>query len=336
MASACRDLISLMLQRIDRDPIGELEGVEVERFGRPALDLLLERRVLVQRPDLTELDGCPVQWLGGKPFVFDLEGDHPPEEVDPRQLITYEIDVLALCHALRRASDLAGPPVEEVSGLACFIGAHGSGNRRRFVCFARAVRDDAALDLVPIIRARVGSNPLLLLTARPVELRRRTRQHLEEGRVRVLPLLDALDPATSDPFTLRVAILDRAWTVARSDARLRIDTAGRQAMLDAEEIFLSRLEFAVFTALAEEASDKNGFVPRDDLLQIIEAQRSDPEDPATAASLDNILSRIRRALAARAGIPSSDMTALVETSRKVGHRLNLRRLGLEPTDVAIV
>jgi hypothetical protein len=336
MASACRDLISLVLQRIDSHPIGELDGLEVERFGRPALDLLLERRVLVERPALTELDGCPVQWLGGKPFVFDLEGERLPEEIDPRLLTTYEIDLLTLCHALRRANHLAGPPVEEVSGLVCFVGAHGSGNRRRFVCLARGVRDDAAFDLMSIIRARVGSSPLLLLTARPVELRRRTRQHLEEGRVRVLPLLDALDPATSDPFTLQAAILDRAWTVARSDARLRIDTVGRQAMLDAEEISLSRLEFAVFAALAEEASDKNGFVPRDDLLQIIEAHGSDLEYPATAASLDNILSRIRRALAAVAGIPSSDMTALVQTSRKVGHRLNLRRLGLEPSEIAMV
>jgi hypothetical protein len=83
----------LALQRIDRHPIGEVEGAEVEGFSEAELNCLLEHQILVQRTPLEELDGCPVQWLGGKPYLFDLEGQRPAEEIDPRLLTTYDIDV---------------------------------------------------------------------------------------------------------------------------------------------------------------------------------------------------------------------------------------------------
>jgi DNA-binding response OmpR family regulator len=336
MVSACHDLLCLVLQLTDSHPIGELDGVEVERFGRADLDLLLEHQVLVQRSPIRELDGCPVQWLGGRPFLFDLEGEHPPEEIDPRLLSSYEIDVIALCRALRRANGLDGPPVEALSDLAYFIGTHGTGNRRRSVCVARLLREDNAAEVVCIIRAQLGAGPLLVLTPRRVELRRRTLQHLAEGRVLVLPLIDTLDQAASDPFVLQPGALVRAVSSARSDGRLRVDTAGRSATLDGGEVSLGRLEFAVFSALAEEAAHENGFVPRDDLLRIIEAYRHNPDDLARPENLDNVLSRIRRALAEAVGIHPSKMTPLVATKRGLGHRLGLKRLGLEPSDVVIL
>ena len=126
MASACLDLLCLVLQRIDRHPIGEVDRAEVEGFSEAALDRLLEHRILVQRATLDELDGCPVQWLGGKPYLFDLEGERAPEEIDPRLLISYEIDVLALCRALRRTNRMDGPPADETSPCTHFIGHRGN------------------------------------------------------------------------------------------------------------------------------------------------------------------------------------------------------------------
>jgi DNA-binding response OmpR family regulator len=336
MVSACHDLLCFVLQRIDRDPIGDLDGIDADRFGQAALDSLLEHHVLVQRAPLRELDACPVQWLDGRPYVFDLEGAQPPEAIDPRLLSTYEIDVIALCRALRRATELGGSPVEALSDVAYFIGAHGSGNRRRSVCLARLLRDDNAAEVVGIIRARLGAESLLVLTLREVELRQRNLQHLAEDRVVVLPLIAALDEAAPNPFVLHPGALTRAVSSARSHGRLRVATAGSSATLDGKQVSLRRLEYTVFLALAEEATHEDGYVPRDDLLRIIEAHRIDPEDPASPENLDNVLSRIRRALAEAAGIQTSKVTPLVETKRGLGYRLGLKRLGLEPSDVAIV
>jgi hypothetical protein len=312
-----------------------LYGVDVDRFGPEALQLLLERQILVQQPMLDELDGCRVQWIGTSPFLFDLDADRPPEEVDPRLLSVYEINVLALCRALRRANQLAGPPVAQLSDLAYFIGHRGDGRQRRSVCLARLLRDDTVLDVVWNLRARIGTGTLVLLTPGVVELRRRTLEHLSADRALVAPLLDGLDPDAPDPFALRTAALAGVASAARSDARMQIDTAGWRATLDRREIPLGRQEFAILSALAEEAIDKNGYVGRADLLGILEAYRDNPkEDPATPENLGNTLSRLRRALADAAGIPISEMTPLVETKRGLGHRLGLRKLGLEPGDIA--
>ena len=256
---------------IDRHPVGELDGVEIQRFSEAELSRLLEHQILVQRAPLEQLDGCPVQWLGDRLFLFDLEGQHPAEEIDPRLLTTYEIDLMAFCQVLRRESDLVGPPVEALSDVAYVIGAHGSSNRRRFVCLVRLLCDDNAMEIVCILRARLGTEPLVVLTPNEVELQRRTRQHLAEERVLILPFFDAVDPIASNPFVLRSLALTGVIPSARSAGRLQIDLAGHSAALDGEEVALNRMEFEVFRALAEEAGQKNGYVPKEDLLQVIDA-----------------------------------------------------------------
>jgi hypothetical protein len=326
----------LALQRIDRHPIGEVDGAEVEGFSEAELNCLLEHQILVQRTPLEELDGCPVQWLGGKPYLFDLEGQRPAEEIDPRLLTTYDIDVKALCHALRRATELSGRPIELLSDVAYVIGAHGSGSRRRFICLVRLLCDETATEIVCILRARLGAESLVVLTPRKVELQHRTRQHLAEERILILPLFDAIDQTASHPFVLQSAALTQAIPSARSAGRLQIVAAGHSAVLDGVEVNLSRGEFAEFLALAEEAGQKNGYVPTEGLLQVIDAFRNDPEEPATPENLDNVLSGIRRALTDAAGIPASEMKLLVETRRNLGHRLGLKKLGLGPSDIAIV
>jgi hypothetical protein len=336
MVFARHGLLCLVLRRIDCHPMGDVDGIDTDKFGQAALDPLIEHHILVQRSPLRELDGCPVQWLDGRPYVFDLEGARPPEAIDPRLLTTYEIDLLALCRALRRASQLGGPSVEALSDRVYFIGHHGSGSQRRSVCLARLLRDNTVLDLVGGLRARIGMQPVLLLTPGMMDLKHRTVRYLAEERVLVLPLVDALDQSSWHPFILRSAALTRPISSAQADGRLRVDAARHSATLDGGEILLGRLEFSVFSALAEEAAHSNGYVPRDDLLHVIEAYRHDPENPATPENLDNVLSRIRRALAEAAGIHASEMTPLVETKRRLGHRLGVKRLKLAPSDVVIL
>lgn len=335
MAFVSLDLLDLVLQRLGQHPVGALYGVDVDKFGSEALRPLLERQILAQQSMLDELEGCRVQWVGTRPFLFDPDGDRPPEEVDPRLLSVYEINVLALCRALRRANQLAGPPVAQLSDLAYFMGHRGDGRQRRSVCLARLLRDDTVLDVVWNLRARIGTGALVLLTPGAVELRRRTLEHLSADRALLLPFVDALDREASHPFTMTAAVLARAESGLGSDARLQVDTTGGRATLDSQELSLGRQEFAILSALAEEASDKNGYVSRNDLLAVIEAYRANPADPARPENLDNALSRLRRALAVAAGIPVLEMTPLVETKRGLGHRLGLSRLGLEPSDIAI-
>jgi DNA-binding winged helix-turn-helix (wHTH) protein len=325
-----------VLQRVDRHPIGEVDGVDIERFGSAPLDTLLAHRILVQRSRLKELDGCPVQWFGDKPFLFDLEGERPPEEVDPRLLTTYEIDVLALCRALRRANQLAGPPVVELAEGAYFIGHRGSGRRRRSLCFVRVLRDEKALETIYVLRGHIATGQLVVLTPNMVELRRPTLRGLATENAVVISIPETLvNAASAEPFVLDIPVRLDADASFLASARLRLDTANQIATLDGKEVDLTPREFDVLVALANEAKEGAGFVPRDDLLTIVEAHRRDDDRTAGPRDLENAISRTRRALAVAAGLPSSEGSRTIQSRRGRGYRLRPTALGLEPNDIAI-
>ena len=336
MAFVSLDLLNLVLQRIGQHPVGALYGVDVDRFDSEALELLLERQILVQQPMLDELDGCLVQWIGTRPFLFDLDADRPPEEVDPRLLGVYEIDVLALCRALRRANQLTGPPIEELADLAYFLGHRSGGRRRRSLCLARLLQDGNVLDTLYLLRGHIPAGQLVLLTPRVVELRRPTLRSLAAENAVIVPIPEALASSNSaEPFALNIPVQMDTDADALASARLRLDTGNQIAMLDGKEVDLTPREFDVLVALANEAKQGAGFVPRDDLLTIIEAHRRDDDRTAAPQDLENAISRTRRALAAAAGLPSSEGSQIIQSRRGGGYRLRPTALGLEPNDIAI-
>ena len=184
--------------------------------------------------------------------MFDPEAERPPEEIDPRLLSVYEIDVLALCRALRRANQLAGPPVAELSDLAYFIGHRGHGRRRRSVCLGRLLHDDTVLDVIWNLRARIGIGALVLLTPGVVELRRPDARTSGGGSCSVFF-------HSSRRLTERRRIhsrwAPRCW-LGQSRVRDRMLRAAnryrqRIATLDGREVILAPQEFAVLSRLAE-------------------------------------------------------------------------------------
>jgi hypothetical protein len=245
MACVSLDLLNLVLQRLEQYPIGVLYGVDVEGFGGEALDPLLERQILVQQRMLDELDGCPVQWIGTRPFLFDPDGERPPEAIDPRLLIAYEIDVLALCRALRRANQLAGPPVEELSDLAYFIGHRGSGRRRRSLCLVRLLRDDNVLDTIYLLRGHIAIGQLVVLTPKIVELRRPTMRSVAAEKTVIVSIPETLITTSAEPFALNIPAEMETEADAVACARLRLDTGSRIATLDGGEVDLTPREFDV-------------------------------------------------------------------------------------------
>ena len=336
MALLSPDLLDLVLQRLNRHPICSLDGVDMDTFGSEALKFLLERQILVQQPMLDEVDGCSVQWIGTKPFLFDLDADRPPEEVEPRLLILYEINVLALCRALRRANRLAGPPVAELAEGAYFIGHRGSGKRRRSLCLVRLLRDDRVLEVIHLLRAYIATGQLVVLTPNMVELHRPTLRSLATEGALVVSVSEALvTSASAAPFTLDIPMQLDTEVGAAASARFRLDTGNRIASLDSKEVDLTPREFDVLVALANEAKAGVGFVPRDDLLTIIEAHRRDEDRTAGPRDLENAISRTRRALAGAAGLASSEGIQIIQSRRGGGYRLRPTALGLEPNNIAI-
>jgi DNA-binding winged helix-turn-helix (wHTH) protein len=235
-------------------------------------------------------------------------------------------------HAAARQS----APVAELAEGAYFIGHRGNGRRRRSLCFVRVLRDEKALDTIYLLRGHIAAGQLVVLTPNMVELRRPTLRSLATENAVVISIPEALVNTTSaEPFALEIPVRLDAEARVVASARLRLDSGNRIATLDGKEVDLTPREFDVLVALANEAKQGAGFVPRDDLLTIIEAHRRDDDRTAGPRDLENAISRTRRALAAAAGLPSSEGSRIIQSRRGVGYRLRPTGLGLEPNDIAV-
>ena len=114
--------LALLLRRIDRHPVGGLDGVEFETL-EPALGRhLLSMGILEERLPLSAVDGQPIQLFGDRTVALSAFGDALSTALDPRRLRRFAIDVDQLCHAVRQANRLTGPPVERLSARIHLLG----------------------------------------------------------------------------------------------------------------------------------------------------------------------------------------------------------------------
>jgi DNA-binding response OmpR family regulator len=176
----------------------------------------------------------------------------------------------------------------------------------------------------------------VLLTPNVVELRRPTSRSLAVENAVIVPIRDALAASDSaELFALNIPVQIDTDADALASARFRLDAGNKIATLDGKEVDLTPREFDVLVALANEAKEGAGFVPRDDLLTIIEAHRRDDDRTAGPRDLENAISRIRRALTVAAGLPSSEGSQIIQSRRRGGYRLRPTALGLDPNDIAV-
>src|SRR5512134_1200277 len=116
------ELIRSLLRLSDRHPVGAPDGLDLAAFAPAFADRLLQTGVLVERAPLREVDGRVVQVVDRAPVAFSVDGHDLTECVHPEAMRRYEIDVLALCKALRHASALTGAPVERLSHRLFYLG----------------------------------------------------------------------------------------------------------------------------------------------------------------------------------------------------------------------
>jgi DNA-binding response OmpR family regulator len=198
------------------------------------------------------------------------------------------------------------------------------------------LQDGNMLETLYLLRGHIAAGQLVLLTPRVVELRRPTVRGLAAQNAVIAPIPEALATSNSaEPFALNIPVQMDTDADAPASARFRLDTGNKIATLDDSEVSLTPREFDVLVALANESKEGAGFVPRDDLLTIIEAHRRDDDRTAGPRDLENAISRIRRALTAAAGLPSSEGSQIIQSRRRGGYRLRPTALGLEPSDIAV-
>lgn len=330
VSASPHDLIRLLLRRSDLHPVGALDGRDLTGTDGSIVDRLLEAGILVERARLETADDLEVQVVDGTPIGFSPDGQELGAEIDPEMLRQFEIDVPALCRALRRANELSGPPVERLSPFLYFLGEQRAGGRRRSVFLARLLRDDNALEVVAAIRARASNRPLVILTPTAPALRLETAQRIAADGVALADISESLDAGAPDELTITLPSAATAQADNEATARLTIDTTGHIVLLDGFEVTLAVREFNLLVTLANEAATEGGFVDHDTLYAALDGAGTGSGVTANDEQIAKSVSLLRAALSDAAGITGAERSALIRNKRKVGYRL-----GLKPAEVRV-
>lgn len=320
MASASHVSLSrLLLQRSDQHPIRIIDGADLRDQPPEIVRQFLTLGLLVEREAPSDVDGFAIQHSGGRAIAVNLDGDGITTEVDPTSIRQFDIDMMAVCRQLRRASSvLAGRPVEPVGVSAFWLGAIGTGSRRVEYFLARRLRAKTAVDIAFALKAHAGGLSIVVLTPTERDLPVAVQRQLDGADITLAAIDELLDANASEPLTIKIP---RPVSKAHrsSHTRLDVDVEGGSARYDGTRLSLQRREFQVLVRLVNERTNEDGWVSRDVLADALKAATG--SNDRNDEQIDKVVSNLRKVLRAAGMTDGTKGTYPVQSGRGQGYRL---------------
>lgn len=320
MASASHASLSrLLLQRSDQHPIRIIDGADLRDHLPEIVRQFLTLGILVERETPSDADGFAIQHSRGRVFAVNLDGDGITTEIDPACTRQYDIDMMALCRQLRRASKaLEGRPVEPVSTSAFWLGAIGTGSRRVEYFVARRLRPATALDVVFALKAQADGLPIVVLTPTERDLSGAVRRQLDASDITIVAIEGLLEANASEPLTIKIPT-PASKAAGSTPARLTVDVQGASARFDGALLSLPRREFQVLVRLANERVDQDGWINRDTLADALRVATN--SDDRNDEQIEKVISNLRATLRSAGADEGAKRTYPIESGRGQGYRL---------------
>jgi DNA-binding response OmpR family regulator len=314
-------LTRLLLQRSDRHPPGCIDGSDLGSIDPAAVNWFIRLRLLVEREQPTEADGGILQNVGDRWVSASADGEVETRPIDANALKQFDIDLLELCRQLRGANGWHGSPVERFGPRAFWLGAIGTGSRRRAFVLVRAMRDENAIDTALAVRGRADVGSVVILTPTERNLSTGVAKRLAAERVQVLPIAEMVDENAAEPLALRIPPAVNSTADVGGEERLVVDVQGGRAWFDGKEVDVRAREFAVLTLLAIELTDQDGFVTRDAIYAGLRSATG--SENVQEEQIEKSVSLVRAALAKACGMTRQQGGSLIKVKRRVGYRLDL-------------
>ncbi|HUE95488.1 MAG TPA: hypothetical protein VMN39_02460, partial [Longimicrobiaceae bacterium] len=294
-----RSLCRLLLQRSDRHPIARIDDEDLKGFDPGLVRRFLQQGLLIRQEWPADGDGMVFQQVEGGFAALSIDGEHETVSLAPDALRQFEIDFVGIGAQIRASSQLTGAPVEALGPRVIWLGAMGTGSRRREFYLVRALRARNALDVALAVKGRSAARGLVLITPTERDLPNSVLKQLGAEAIEMIAAADALDEHATEPFTLTLPTAFSSTTPEPGDEeRLVIDAEGMRATFDGVGLDLRRREFAVLKLLAIELTGENGIVRRD-LISATIREVTRNED-ANEEQVDKAISLLRKALGAAA------------------------------------
>lgn len=314
-------LCRLLLRRSDRHPIGLIDGNDLAGVAPAVVTRFLRQGFLVEREPLKDADGFVFQRVGDRVVAANVDGDGATSFASTLAIRQFDIGFEEICRAVRAGADLQGPAVHTIAQNTYWVGARGGGGRRVEYYVARVLRPQNAIDRAFALQARAGGTPIAILTPTERGLPGDILRQLAAERIGLVSIEDALVREASEPFQIKLPTM--VTTSKEASAGFSIDTAGRSAKFQGQDLCLPRREFEVLVLLANERVNEDGHVSRDRVAEALAAavRTGDRNDEQIEKVISNLRAALRRAGAAH----PSDKSYPIKNRRGMGYQLLIPR-----------
>ncbi len=319
-ASAAR-LIRLLLQQSDRHPIRSIGAADLLPYDSRLVRSLRNLGILTEREDLRD-DGDKVfQVVDDALIAVDPETGACERHEDALDVRIHDIDIAAICRAIREQSGLEGPGPSAISARVWRLGRYVRHGRAAEICLVRRLREDTAQEIVDHVRGAIDTEaPVALISLGSCDLPTAVARQLDILRMTVMSAEDLLRDDPQNPFALDLGRIRVPSGPCAAEARLTIDRIGRRVLFDGVELDVEPRDFDAFVLLAEEAGAAGGWVPTDSLAVTLQASTGRESNPE---QVDRCINRLRDAFRKDARVNAVPHSGFIERKSKVGARLTL-------------
>ncbi|WP_334150191.1 hypothetical protein [Hyphomicrobium sp.] len=272
-------------------------------------------------------DGTAVfQVVGDELIVVDPETGECERYDDALDIQSFDIDIAALCRAIREQSGLKGPGPVAISARIWRLGRHEKHGRTAEICLVRRLREENSQEIVDHVRGAIDSEtPVALISLGDCDLPTAVARQLDGLRLTVTRALDLLRDDPDRPFALDLGRVRVPTGQQAPDARLQIDRIGRRVIFEGIEIDIEPRDFDAFALLAEEAMAAGGWVSKEALAATLQASTGRESNPE---QVDRCINRLRDAFRKNKRLDAVPSNGFIDRKSKVGARLDLASSGI--------
>ncbi|WP_084861268.1 hypothetical protein [Salibaculum halophilum] len=315
------ELVRLLLRQSDRHPIRAVAAADLKFYDPGVVRSLRNRGILVEREDLSDDGAAVFQVVDDSLLVIDPETGECERYEDALDVRTFDIDIAALCRAIREQSGLGGPGPAALSARVWRLGRHESHGRAAEICLVRWLREDTAQEILDHVRGAIDSEaPVALVSLGSCDLPTAVARQLDGLRMTVARAEDLLRDDPDRPFALDLARTRVPTGPQTLNARLEIDRIGRRVVFEGIELAVEPRDFDAFVLLAEEAVAAGGWVPKDSVAATLQASTGRESNPE---QVDRCMNRLRDAFRRNSRLNAVPRNGFIERKSKVGARLVL-------------
>ncbi|WP_347267754.1 hypothetical protein [Paracoccus sp. (in: a-proteobacteria)] len=314
-------LIRLLLQQSDRHPIRAVGAAELLPYDPRLIRSLRNLGILTEREDLRD-DGATVLQVVDEALVaIDPETGACERHDDALDVQTFDIDLAAICRAIREQSGLEGPGPTPISTRVWRLGRSSRHGRVAEICLVRRLREETAQEIVDHVRGAIDTETaIMLVSLGRCDLPTAVARQLDLLRMTVAPAEDLLRGDAANPLAMDFSRIRISSGPAVPEARLVVDRTGRRVIFQNVELAVEPRDFDVFVLLAEEAADAGGWVLRGSIDAALRASTGREGNPE---QVDRSINRLRDVFRKEPRLPAVPKNGFIETKAKVGCRLTL-------------